>query len=93
MKYTIEYQDLTEENRSMRTVLAEGQGAFGRPYVLVHKTSGYECAGSCARYTDESWGAIGTDFNGTMFGQWYKIEQDARAHFDRVTTPTVEQRA
>jgi hypothetical protein len=89
----IEYRDLTDKNRSIRTVLAEGMGAFGRQCKLIHKTEGYEPAGSCCRHTKEAWGAISTNFDGTTYGQWYKTEPEARAHFERVTTPIVEQRA
>lgn len=87
-----EYRDLTDTERSVRTVHARATGAFGREYTLVHKTAGYECAGSCARYTEELWGAIGRNFDGTTTGQWYLTEAEARAHFDRVTTPITEQR-
>ena len=90
--HTKEYRDIHPSNMSVKTTHAEASGAFGAVYRLVHKTAGYECAGSCARYTDAAWGAIATSaMDGTMFGQWYKTEAEARTHFDRVTTPIVEQ--
>lgn len=85
-----EYKDIKDDEFSKRTILASGMGSFNRNYDLVHKTAGYECAGSCARYTNESWGAIATNRDGTTSGQWYKTETEAREHFERVTTPIVE---
>lgn len=90
---TKEYRDLTDADRAVRTVLATGIGAFNRPYRLIHTTAGYGLAGSCARHTGEAWGVIATNRDGTTSGQWYKTEAEARAHFERVTTPITEQRA
>ena len=58
MKQVIEYGTFPESELSKRTVLATGTGAFGRVFELVHKSEGYECAGSCARLTGEAWGSI-----------------------------------
>lgn len=94
MPHTKEYRDLTDADKSIKTIHATAMGAFKARYNLIHKTAGYEPAGSCARYTEEYWGAIGTSArDGTTFGQWYKTEAEAREHFERVTTPIIEQRA
>ena len=86
--YTAEYVTLTSDDMSGRTVLKTATGAFGTRYTLVHATAGYECAGSAARYTDEQWGCLGAGRMGN-FGQWYKTENEAAKHFDRVTTPII----
>lgn len=89
MNATMEYRDLTAANRSIRTIISGAPG-FRAHWQLIHKTAGYECAGSCARLTSESWGAIAQSEDGTTYGQWYKTESEAREHFERVTTPIVE---
>lgn len=86
-----EYGTVAPADWSVRTVLASAPGAFGSLYELTHKTEGYEPAGSCARYTKELYGCLFTGRH-TNGGQWYKTQSEARAHFERVTTPIVEQR-
>ena len=80
-----EYGNVTDENRSRRTILEDCVGSDGRRYALVHRTPGYECAGSMARWTNESW-AVETWIDGTRHGQRFKNESEARALFDRWST-------
>lgn len=89
MKIIKEYSQLTAADRSIRTIIAGAPGSRAH-WQLIHKTAGYECAGSCARYTGEAWGAIAKSNSGTTYGQWYKTEAEAREHFDRVSTPIIE---
>lgn len=82
---------MTNEVGSIQTVHATAAG-FRATWTLVHKTAGYEVAGSGTRHTNEGWGAIATSKQtGATYGQWYKTESEAREHFERVTTPIVEQ--
>lgn len=86
-----EYRNLKPEDMAVRTELAKAPGAFKSTYRVIYQTIGYERAGSCARYCAvETWGCTGEGRNGTTFGQWYKTEAEARAHFERVTTPICE---
>ena len=91
--YTKEYGTFPENELSKRTVLATGKGAFGRLFELIHKSEGYECAGSCARLTSEAWGSLSYGRSGTTHGQWFKTLQEAKACFEQYTTPIVEVRA
>ena len=85
--FTKEYGTFPESELSKRTILDTGAGAFGRLFELVHKTAGYECAGSCARLTSEAWGSISYDRSGTTHGQWFKTLDEAKARFEQFTTP------
>lgn len=83
----IEYRNVPAGAMAKRTVLACGLSARHRvTYELIYSTAGYECAGSCARETNEKWGAIFTDSNGTTGGQWFKTESEARARFAQVVS-------
>ena len=90
---TAEYGSIPDSELSKRTVLAEGKGAFNRAFELVHKTEGYEIAGSCLRLTSEAWGSLSYDRNGTTHGQWFKTREEARARFEQFTTPIIEVKA
>lgn len=85
MPATKEYGELTSADHSIRTTLASGIGKYGSKWSLVHRTAGYECAGSCARYTKECWSVDYERRDGITGGQSYKTEAEARAHFERVT--------
>ncbi|MDE2020167.1 MAG: hypothetical protein KGJ13_07530 [Patescibacteria group bacterium] len=93
MKRIAEYGTVADENMSRRTVLKTGKGAFDRPFELLHKTEGYEPAGSCLRYTKEAYGAISYNRDGTRGGQWFLTLAEAETAFNRWTTPVVEQKA
>ena len=81
-----EYSDpRVSANRSVRSVLASApsrnpSGIYG-PVRLVHKSAGWECAGSMARLTSEAWGAVFDYTNGSSGGQWFLTEAEARARF------------
>jgi hypothetical protein len=79
-----EYGTYSDDERSERFVLDSFQSKrFNRSwYELVHKTAGYEPAGSCARLTKEAWGVL-YQINGVQHGCWYVSEQEARAEFDK----------
>lgn len=80
----VEYgSDLETNNRSVRTVLNEGKTKQGRLLQFIHKTAGYEPAGSCARLTNKSYGVIWY-VDGVMFGQWHKtMDAATRDFYDR----------
>lgn len=80
---------LIDSELSKREVLAHGKGAFNRAFELVHKTAGYEIAGSGLRLTREAWGSLSYDRDGTSRGQWYGNLADAKARFEQFTTPIV----
>ena len=74
------------------TLLAEGTGAFGRPYKLFHVAEGWQVAGSGLRWQDgERWLVRSTNRDGTTSGKYHTTEQGARADFATWTTPIVEQ--
>lgn len=79
-----EYGQYSDDERSVRTVLDSFLSKrFNKPlYELVHKTAGYEPAGSCARLTKEMWGVL-YDFQGSNHGCWFNNEAEARAEFNR----------
>ncbi len=85
----IEYRDIEGSGiaRSERTQI-EQREAKRNIYRLVHKTAGWECAGSCARLTNESWGVLFYAHNATH-GQWFKSLAEARELFDKWTLATV----
>ena len=65
---------------SKRTILKEGKAKHhGAPIQLVHKTAGYEIAGSGTRETSEAWGVL---FPEARSGQWYKLQSVAEKDFD-----------
>lgn len=91
--YTAENGVIPEKRMSQRTVLTIGKGAFGRTYELVHKTVGYEVAGSGLRITGEAWGSLSYDRNGTTHGKWFKTLAEAQENFLRLTTAIIEIKA
>lgn len=80
-----EYGDLTKEDFTTRTVI-ERRYMRGetRSAALVMSSSGFECAGSLARWTDAYW-AVETYIDGSRHGRRFKNEADAVALFDRWT--------
>ena len=88
-KLTAEYGTFPDSELSKFTVLKKATGAFSRPYELVHKTEGYEPAGSCARFTKEAWGSLSYDRNGTCHGFWFKTLEEAEQVFERFTKPII----
>jgi hypothetical protein len=77
----VEYSEVHEGNRA-RTVVLAREDVYGREYRLVQSTAGYECAGSCARWTD-GYTAVLFDSDGAVHGRRFKSEADARALFSR----------
>lgn len=78
-----EYGSINPQEYGKKIVLDEG--TKGRTtYQLIHRTAGYQCAGSCARYDAEGWGVI---FNkcGASHGRWFKSESAARELFAQWT--------
>lgn len=81
-----EYSTYGDEEASKRTLLAtEYSPRLGRNVRLMHKTAGYEPAGSCARFTQELWGAL-YDLDWSTAGQWFKTEAEARKYFNKLIT-------
>lgn len=71
---------------SKRTVLDTGRNDYtGATVTLVHRTEGYEPAGSLCRDATEAWGAMYEMRDGTCGGTWYNNEADARARFAKMT--------
>ena len=78
-----EYSDpRVKENPSKRIVIAESKTVQGNKIQLIHRLSGWSCAGSVARFDNEAFGAIVYYSNGTTSGQWTCCEEDARRLFD-----------
>ncbi len=87
-----EYGTYTETEASKRTVLKQSKPHFNRVQKLVHKTEGFEPAGSCARFTKEAYGVL-CDFQGATYGQWFKSLPEAEAYFEKHTKEYVNQPA
>lgn len=85
---TIEYGNpLAAAHSSTRTVLASAPSSRLAAVTVryLHKTSGYEIAGSAMRWTKEAYGAIATLPDGTTHGRWYLTAAEARARFEQLT--------
>ncbi len=80
-KPVVEYSEVTDQNRSIPTMLKQVEYQ-GRTYSLIHRTSGYEPAGSMARWTNEIW-SVTALYDGTPHGRRFKTEAEARDLFDR----------
>lgn len=79
-----EYGTLRPEQFGAKTTLAAVPRRNGT-MRLIHRTAGYQIAGSMARFDAEAWGSIyecRTD--GTTHGQWFRTEAEARARFDAI---------
>lgn len=76
---TKEYGDIAEGDMATRTILATS----GK-YRLIHSTAGFECAGSCARSTEEKWGVL-FDVAGCPNGRWFGSLIEAQALFAKWT--------
>jgi len=74
-----EYGTLTQEQFGKKVVLDRGFN-INREYKLIHRTAGFQCAGSCARFDDEAWGVL-FEFDGAEHGRYFKTEADARELF------------
>lgn len=74
------------------TLIAEAQGAFGKPYYLAHVAEGEEIAGSGTRHVKECWRVI-HKFDGNRHSKAFAKLEEAQAELDRWTKPIVEQRA
>jgi hypothetical protein len=83
MTHTIEYRDMNSANASHLTIIATGESATreGRVIRLEHATSGYELAGSCARWTDGYWAVRFNENDGTLHGRRFRDEGEARTLF------------
>ena len=75
-----EYGDLEPGAMATRTTLATS----GR-YRLTHSTAGFECAGSCARSTNEKWGVLSM-IDGCEHGRWFRTLDEAKTLFTKWTT-------
>ncbi len=85
---TMEYRDLKDSDMSCATILQKGYGAWNKEYTLSHHTAGYECAGSCARYTEERW-KVRYIFDNALHGKAFLTEKEAQEYFDAYTTPII----
>jgi len=75
--------------RKNETVIAEGFGAWQRPYFLAHVATGEEIAGSATRYQHECYRVISLDRDGTRHSRAYATLDEAKAEFERWTTPII----
>ena len=71
------------------TLISQANGAFGRPFYLIHATAANVPAGSGTRWDDECFKVISLDRNGTRHGRAYKTLDEAQADFEACTTPIV----
>jgi len=75
--------------RKNETVIAKAFGSWQRPYFLAHVAAGEEIAGSGTRYQHECYRVISLDRDGTRHGRAYATLDEAKADFERCTTPIV----
>ena len=75
--------------RSNETLIAKGFGAFKRPMFLAHVAEGIEVAGAGTRHQHECYRVISIDRDGTRHGRAFKTLEEAKADFERWTTPIV----
>ncbi len=79
-----------ESEKSARTLLAEKAATgershfFQSPVRLVHKTAGYEIAGSAMRLTTDSYGVLYAMHNAGQ-GRWFKNLEEAQSYFNQIT--------
>lgn len=71
------------------TLLAEGAGAFNRRILLAHVPDCEEIAGSGTRQIKECYRVISM-VCGVRHSQAYRTLDEAKAVFERFTTPIVE---
>lgn len=71
------------------TIIENAAGAFGRPYYLLAVAEAIVPAGSGMRKDNECYRVASKDRDGTRHSRAYKSYAEAKAEFDRVTTPIV----
>ena len=74
-----EYGDVAPGGMAVRSTLSTS----GK-YWLIHSTAGFECAGSCARSTDEKWGVL-SYVDGCEHGRWFRTLAEAKTLFAKGT--------
>lgn len=80
-----EYGCLHAHELSQRTVLRQEQG-----WTLTHHTTGYEPAGSVARYTGERWSVITLDArSNTRYGRSFNTIEKAQTYFEERTAASL----
>ena len=70
------------------TLIAQGVGAFNRPYLLAHVPDYEEIAGAGTRHVKECYRLVYT-IGGVRNSRAYKTLEEARQEFERVTIPIV----
>lgn len=79
-----EYPPASE--RAARSILKTGVStATGAQLSLVHRTAGWEIAGSWYRTGNEAWGCMYEMRDGTTGGTWFKSLDEASARFHKFT--------
>lgn len=86
---TLEYKDVTDENRGKETVLETKKGGFDAEYELVHRTAGYYCAGSMAVYQPEHY-AVLRKHNSHRSGPAFGKKEQAQNYLKLRTEAVVE---
>jgi hypothetical protein len=85
-----EYKEVRVNNWPCVSYTALAEYHDPRPSVramvqLKARTAGYAIAGSMMRWDSDAFGVIWEDSRqGTTHGQWFKTENEARAHFDKM---------
>jgi hypothetical protein len=75
--------------RTNETILAKAYGAWNRPFFLLHVAEGIEVAGSGTRFQHECYRVMSLDRDGTRHSKAFRVLEDAKADFERWTTPIV----
>lgn len=81
--YIAEYGSITADQYGKKITLQTATKER-REYRLIHRTAGYQIAGSCARLDKEAWGVL-FEFDGAEHGRWFKTLPEASDLFAKWT--------
>jgi hypothetical protein len=82
-----EYGNCSDNERSTKTIMKTGTGAFNRTIELIEVTEGYEPAGSAMRHTKAGYRVCTYDpFSNNRYSTQYKWFSEASERFYALTT-------
>ncbi len=80
-----EYSEVEDKPSSKETTLKKRNNG-GRTYRLVHRSPGWECAGSMARLRETECWSVLFYLDGAQHGRGFSSLKDAESLFDKWTT-------
>lgn len=83
--HTVEYGDIKANHLPVSTyTILYQRTKNGREYKLVHRSAGYEPAGSAARYTNKCW-SVDFWLDNARHGRRFTVRDKADEYFDRMS--------